>query len=152
MIPVNFEVRADAHAMRDSRFKEAGEIKQNSLFTTGGKAEIRLRNSPATVSVRHFNAHRVCPPATSLCDRNVHGRLGVVNGPVRDQVKRSGCWRVIAEINFDVMIARQALKLAASEVVERFAIASAQEARDVVAIVVDRLFDRLRSRDCRETK
>src|ERR1700741_2308345 len=50
------------------------------------------------------------------------------------------------------MIARQALELAASEVVERLAITRAQQACHLVAVVVDRLFDRLWSCDRGETK
>src|SRR6185369_11617738 len=71
---------------------------------------------------------------------------------MRDQVKRSGGWDIVAEIDFDVVIARQALELTAAEVIERFAVTRAEQARDVVAVVVDCLLDRFRSRDRCETK
>src|ERR1044071_3409526 len=117
MIPVDFEVRANAHAMRDTRIKQICKIEENCLLAPGGKTEILLRDLPPTVSVGHFDAHALRAPTISLRDRDVHGRLSVVNRTVCDEVKRAGSWRVVAEIDFNIMIARQALELAASEVV-----------------------------------
>ncbi len=50
-----------------------------------------------------------------------------MNRAVRDQVKRSGGWRIIAEIDFNVVISRHALKLSAPEVVKCLTVARVQQ-------------------------
>src|SRR6185369_1142559 len=104
------------------------------LLAPGRKTEILFRDLPAADSIGHFDAHALRAPTISLRDNDVHERLSVVNRDVCDQVKRATGWRVITEINFNVMIARQALELAASEVVECLAITRAQQVRHVVAV------------------
>src|SRR6185295_9277529 len=120
--------------MRQAGLEKIRQVKENCLLAPGGKTEIFLRDLPPAVSVGHFDAHAFRAPTISLRDRDVHGRLRVVNRAVCDQVKWTGCGCVIAEIDLNVMIARQPLKLAASEVVERLAITRAQQACYVVAI------------------
>src|SRR5215475_9354211 len=98
MIPIDFEVRANAYAMRNTWLHQISQVEENRLLAPGWETEILLRDFPATVAVGHFDAHALRAPTTPLRDRDVHGRFRVVNRAVCDQVKRATGWRIVAEI------------------------------------------------------
>jgi hypothetical protein len=104
------------------------------------------------VAIGDFDAHAVGVPAVSLGNRHVERRFGVMDGALRDQVERTALWSVVAPIDLDVMVARYSLILAAAERSERPAIQSADEVRDVFAVVVGGMSNLARSGYRCETK
>ena len=113
----------------------------------GGKAQIVLRRDPAAAAVGHFDAQAVGAPAIALGDGDIHRRLGVVNRTLRDQIKRAALGRVVAEINFKIMIASDALELAAPETAHGFSVERADEVGDILAVVIHRARNVVRSCD-----
>ena len=61
----------------------------------------------------------VSVPAVALRDGDVQRRFGVVNRTLRDQIERTALRRVVAEIDLNIVVARDALILAAAKAVER---------------------------------
>ncbi len=86
----------------------------------------------------------------SLADRDVDGRISRMHPAVCDQPKRTARRRIVAEIDFDVMIARDALILAAPKGIEIVSVKSADDVRNILAVVVDGLRDLAWRRDCCE--
>ena len=117
-----------------------------------GKAQIVLRRDPAAVAVRHFNAQAMGAPAAALRDGDIHRRLGIVNRTLRNQVERAALRRVVAEIDFEIMIARHALELAAAEAAHGFSVERADQVRDVLAGVIHRARDVVRRCDRGDAK
>ncbi len=91
------------------------KIEQNRLLAAGGKAEIRLGGGPSTATIRNFDAHALRVPAIPLRHGDVDRGFGVVNRALRDQIERAGIRSIVAEIDFNVVIAGDALILAAAE-------------------------------------
>src|SRR2546425_1170200 len=87
----------------------------------------------------------------TLTDRHVYRRIGRVHPAFRNQPQRASLRRVVAEIDFDVMIARHTLIPPASKVIEVFLVKSDDNFRHVVATViycVRYLVRRLDGSDC----
>ena len=61
-------------------------------------------------------------PAASLRDCDVDRRLGAMNGTLRNQVERTAFRRVVAEVDFKVVVAGDSLVLAASETVDSLSV------------------------------
>src|SRR5580658_2015003 len=135
-IPVYFEIRAQAHAVRRFRTENICEIEENRLLAAGRKTEIVLCGDPTAVAIRHLNAQPVGAPAAALRDGDVHGGFRVVDGALRNQVERATFRRVIAEIDFQIVISGYALVLAATKAAHRLAIEIADEVSHVLAGVI----------------
>ena len=121
-VPINFQVRAQAHAARRSGTKDVGQIEQNRFLAARGKTEIVLRRDPAAVAVGHFEAQPMCAPAIALRDGDVDRRFGVVDRALRDQIERAAGRRIVAQIDFQIVVAGYALVLAAAEAVDGFSV------------------------------
>ena len=114
-VPINFQIRPQAHAARRSRPKNIRQIEEDRFLASRRKTEVRLRRDPSAVSVGNFNAHAMRVPAISLRDGHVQRRFGVVNRALRDQIERTALRRIVAQIDFNIMIARDSLILAAAK-------------------------------------
>src|ERR1700722_4420746 len=119
-VPINFQISSDAHAPRGAGSKYVGQIEKNCLLPACGKAQIVLRRDPATVSVGNFQAQPMSAPALALRDCDVHRRLSVVDRSLCDQIERAALRSIVAEIDFKIVIPRDALILAASEARQGF--------------------------------
>ena len=128
-VPINFQIRSEAHAARRSGPKDIRQIEENGFLAARGKAEIVLRCDPAAVAVRNFDAHALRVPAIALRNGDVERRFGVVDRTLRDQIERTGFRRIIAEIDFEIVIAGYALELSAPKAVERFSVERADDGR-----------------------
>src|SRR5581483_218676 len=80
----------------------------------------------------------------TLGKRYVDRGIGRVHPALSDQNQRRVSWDIIAKVDFDVMIARNALILATPKGVEIFAIQIAQDVGYILSVVVDRARNRMR--------
>ena len=131
--------------MRCARTKYVGEIEQTNLLSSGWKSEIGPRDNPPAVAIGNFKAQRASMFMLPLADCDVDGRIRWVHPAFGYEIQRAVGRNVIAQIYFDVMIARDALILAASEGVEISIVEIAHNFRYIMAVVIDCTDDLMRS-------
>src|ERR1700722_7164829 len=151
-IPVDFQICADAHLARSSGPKDVGQIEENRLLPARRKTQIVLRGNPSAATVGDFQAQTVSAPAVTLRDSNIHRRLGVVNRSLGDQVKWPAFRHVVAELDFEIMISRDALVLAAPKTGQRSPIQSVDDVSDILSRVINCPGNLVRPRNGRESQ
>src|SRR5271165_5040129 len=104
--------------MRSARTKYVGEIDQTDLLSSGWKAKIGARDHPAAMPIGNFETQRACLFVCSLADCDVDRGIRRMQPAFGYEISRSARRHLIAQIYFDVMIARDALVLAASKGIE----------------------------------
>jgi hypothetical protein len=55
-----------------------------------------------------------------------------------DEIHRTFCWKIFAQVDFNIMISRNSLVLTAPKSVEVIAIHVANDTRNVLALIIDR--------------
>src|SRR3984885_2937547 len=151
-IPVNFQIGSDPHAARSAGSKDIGQIKEDCLLSPGGKAQIVPRRNPTAVAIRNFQAQPMRAPPGALSDGHVHRRLSVVDRALRDEKERAAFRRVLAELDFEIMIARYSLILASAKAGQGLTVERANDIGDVLAGVVDGASDPVRSGNRRDAQ
>ena len=104
---------------------------------------------PAAPAVGDFEAERFWLFVLALAEGYVDGGVGGMQPSARDEIQRASCGCantgcVWAEVDFDVMLVRDALVLATAEGVQIAAVESAESVGDVVAVVIDCVGDGMR--------
>src|SRR3984957_18122970 len=146
-IPVNFQIGSNPHAARSAGSKDIGQIKEDCLLSPGGKAQIVPRRNTTAVAIRNFQAQPMRAPPGALSDGHVHRRLSVVDRALRDEKERAAFRRVLAELDFEIMIAGYSLILASAEAGQRLTVEGANDIGDVLAGIVDGANNLVRSGD-----
>ncbi len=96
-------------------------LKRAHFLSSRRKTQIWLHNFPATaVRPELQDSMASCLPSCALGDCDIDRRVRVVHRAVRNQLKRTTLRSVVTEIDLDIMIAREALILAATEGIEVF--------------------------------
>src|SRR5690242_980566 len=136
--------------MRDAGLEHVRQIEEADLLATGRKTEVWTDDLPATFAVRNFHAQRLCLFVVTLTDCDIDRRIGRVHPAVCDEPERSACRNVVAEIELDVMIARDALVLTATKRVEIFSVDIVDDRSDVLSLIVHRAYDLVWRGHCRD--
>ena len=113
--------------------EEASEIDEAGLVAACGEAEIGARDFPAAMAVGNFEAERLRMLVTSLRHGDIDRRVGRMQPAARDEPERAARRQIVAQVDFDVMVARDALILAAAEGVEILAVEIAKRFCYIVA-------------------
>src|SRR5882762_8986611 len=119
--------------------KDACQVEQADLLAPGRKTQVWPGHNPAALAIGAFHAQRMRMNFLTLTDRHVDRRISRVHPAFGNQPQRTTLRRVLAEIDFDVMIARHTLITPASKVIEILLVESADDVRHVVAAVVHRV-------------
>src|SRR6266850_2196294 len=150
-VPEDLEIGTQPQAAWCAWAEDASEIEQADLLAPGRKAEVWLGHNPAASAVGYLHAQRLRMNILTLTDRYVDRRISWVHPAFGNQPQRAAFRRVLAKIDFDVMIARHTLIAPAPKVIEVFLVESADNVRHVVATViycVRYLVRRLDRRNC----
>src|SRR6266508_173787 len=140
-VPKDFKVSTQTQTAWCARAEDACQIEQADLLASGGKPEVWPHYDPTALAIRYFHAQRQRVNLLTLTDGHVDRRICRVQPAFGNQPQRATLRRVIAEIDFDVMIARHALITTAAKIIQIVRIKGADDVRHVVAIVVHRVRD-----------
>src|SRR4029453_3639971 len=72
LVPVDLKIGTNPNFMWRTRTKEIRQVEENGLLASGGKAQVGLRNPPATFAVRNFEAKTPSLPPSALRDRDIY--------------------------------------------------------------------------------
>src|SRR5439155_11299819 len=97
--------------------------------------------------VRNFQTQPLGPNILSLTDSDVDRRISRVHPALRDQPERTALRRLVSQINFDKVIAGNALISASPKSVQILFIESKHHVGDAVAFIIARSSDLVRRRD-----